>query len=368
MTSTEACIALNMLEKVGPIRFRHMLEQLGDPVSILKAPADKLARVQGVGPDTAETIADWENRIDLTRELERIEDYDCFVVTAADPIYPNALKEIYDPPIVLYVQGTLEEKDHHGVAMVGSRMTTPYGLDTARKLAFQLAHAGVTMISGGARGIDTAAHQGCLRGGGRTIAVVGCGLDIIYPSENRSLFENITRQGAVITQFPFGRNADRQTFPIRNRIVAGMSLGTVVIEANKTSGALITANMAVDYGRQVFAVPGRIDSPRSKGCHALIKNGAKLCESVEDILGEFEYLFPAPANSAQPDQASPATMPVSEEEAVIWRLLEANECHMDELIRGSGWAAEKVSVLLMAMELKSLVKRLPGQVYRQGGK
>ena len=355
-----------MLEKVGPIRLRHMLELFGDPESILKASADQLARVHGVGRDTAESIADWENRIDLTRELERIDDFDCFVVTGADPIYPNALNEIYDPPIVLYVQGTLEEKDHHGVAMVGSRMTTPYGLDTARKLSFQLAHAGVTVISGGARGIDTAAHQGCLRGGGRTLAVVGCGLDIIYPSENRSLFESISRQGAVITQFPFGRKADRQAFPIRNRIVAGMSLGTVVVEANKTSGALITANMAVDYGRQVFAVPGRIDSPRSKGCHALIKNGAKLCESVEDILGEFEYLFPPPSTCGQPDDSPSATMPVSEEESVIWRLLEANECHMDELIRGTGWPAEKVSVLLMAMEMKRLVKRLPGQVYRQG--
>lgn len=355
-----------MLEKVGPIRLRHMLEQFGNPETILKASADRLAKVKGIGRDTAEAIADWENRIDLSKELERIDDYDCFVLTAADPIYPNALKEIYDPPIALYVQGTLEEKDHHGVAMVGSRMTTPYGLDTARKLAFQLAHAGVTVISGGARGIDTAAHQGCLRGGGRTIAVVGCGLDIIYPSENRSLFENIAQQGAVITQFPFGRKADRQTFPIRNRIVAGMSLGTVVIEANKTSGALITANMAVDNGRQVFAVPGRIDSPRSKGCHVLIKNGAKLCESVEDILGEFEYLFPPPSNCGQPGDSAPATMPVSEEEAVLWRLVEDQECHIDELVRASGWPVEKVSVLLMAMELKGLVKRMPGQVYRQG--
>lgn len=342
-----------------------MMEQFGDPTNILKASADQLAHVQGVGRDTAECIADWENRIDLGKELERIDDYNCFVLTAADPVYPKALKEIYDPPIVLYVNGTLEEKDHHGVAMVGSRMTTPYGLDTARKLSFQLAHAGVTVISGGARGIDTAAHQGCLRGGGRTIAVVGCGMDIVYPSENRPLFENITQQGAVITQFPFGRKADRQTFPIRNRIVAGMSLGTVVVEANRTSGALITANMAVDYGRQVFAVPGRIDSPRSKGCHTLIKNGAKLCESAEDILGEFEYLFPPPSNPDSQESSTPTTMPVSEEEAILWRLLEGNDCHMDELIRGSGYPPEKVSVLLMAMELKRLVKRLPGQVYRQ---
>jgi DNA processing protein len=193
---------------------------------------------------------------------------------------------------VLYVKGALTEKDNNAVAMVGSRMTTHYGLEVARKLAYQLAYVGVTVVSGGARGIDTAAHQGALTAKGRTVVVLGNGINIVFPSENAQLFERVASNGAVITQFPFNRIADKQSFPIRNRIVAGMTLGTVVVEANLTSGALITANFAVEYGRQVFAVPGRIDSPRSKGCHDLIKKGAKLCEGAEDILSEFEYLFP----------------------------------------------------------------------------
>src|SRR2546422_7666618 len=166
-------------------------------------------------------------------------------------------------------------------------------MEAARRLAYQLAYVGVTVVSGAARGIDTADHQGALSGKGRTIAVLGTGINLVFPSENADLFERIAANGAVITQFPFNRPADKQTFPIRNRIVAGMTLGTVVVEANLTSGALITANMAVEAGRQIFAVPGRVDSPRSKGCHDLIKKGAKLCEGAEDILSEFEYLFPA---------------------------------------------------------------------------
>src|SRR5262249_15173433 len=217
-----------------------------------------------------------------------------------------------DPPIVLYVKGKLEAKDKNSVAMVGSRQTTHYGIETARKLAYQLAYVGVTVVSGGARGIetarklayqlayvgvtvvsggargiDTAAHQGALSGKGRTVCVLGTGINIVFPPENKELFERISTNGAVVTQFPFNRNGDKQSFAIRNRIVAGMTLGTVVVEANLTSGALITANFATEYGRQVFAVPGRIDSPRSKGCHELIKKGAKLCEGAEDILSEF---------------------------------------------------------------------------------
>src|SRR3989449_7690354 len=168
-----------------------------------------------------------------------------------------------------------------------------YGIEIARKLAYQLAYIGVTVVSGGARGIDTAAHQGALSAKGRSVVVLGTGINIVFPSENAELFERVAANGAVLTQFPFNRTADKQSFPIRNRIVAGITLGTAVVEANLTSGALITAHFATGYGRQVFAVPGRIDSPRSNGCHEVIKKGAKLCESAEDILSEFEYLFPA---------------------------------------------------------------------------
>ena len=365
MTSTEAYIALNMIGKVGPVRLRHLLGYFENPESILKASSDQLLRVEGIGRDTAACLSDWENQVDLVAELNRIQEYGCSVVTQQDPLYPPSLREIYDPPMVLYLRGLLEERDHHGIAMVGSRMTTSYGVESARRLAYQIAQAGVTVVSGGARGIDTAAHLGCLRAGGRTIAVIGSGLDIIYPSENIGLFDQIAEQGVVMTQFPFRRKADRQTFPIRNRIVAGMTLGTMVVEANRTSGALITANMAVDYGRQVFALPGRIDSPRSKGCHALIKNGAKLCESAEDILSEFEYLFPPSITPENEANVTPPSIPLSDEETILWKLLEATETHMDVLIRGSQLSAAKVSVVLMGMEMKRLVKRLPGQMYQR---
>ncbi|HZL12939.1 MAG TPA: DNA-processing protein DprA, partial [Verrucomicrobiae bacterium] len=249
-------------------------------------------------------------------------------------------------------------------AMVGSRQTTHYGIETARKLAYQLAYVGVTVVSGGARGIDTAAHQGALLAKGRTIAVLGTGINLVFPTENAELFQRISENGAVITQFPFNRPADKQSFPIRNRIVAGMTLGTVVVEANTTSGALITANMAVEAGRQVFAVPGRIDSPRSKGCHDLIKKGAKLCEGAEDILSEFEYLFPASNRPPSPGQTGvlPA-LELSENEQKVFDALENGELTIDEVIRASGLPSSAVSVGLLSLEMKRIVKQLPGKMF-----
>src|SRR3954464_10073698 len=329
MTNTEALIALNMIEHVGPIRVRQLMQYFEDAPSILAASKDKLMRVQGIGVDIAEAIADWQNGIDLSGELKRIQDLGCHVLTQADETYPELLRQIYDPPIVLYVRGQLTAKDKNAVAIVGSRQTTHYGVEVARKLAYQLAYIGVTVVSGGARGIDTAAHQGALAAKGRTVAVLGTGINIVFPPENMELFERIAASGAVITQFAFNRSADKQSFPIRNRIVAGTTLGTVVVEANLTSGALITANFATEYGRQVFAVPGRIDSPRSKGCHELIKKGAKLCEGVEDILSEFEYLFP-PSNRP-PSAAETGMLPainLSENEQKVYDTLSNEESNI----------------------------------------
>ena len=254
MDSREAFVALNMIEGVGPVRARSLLEHFGDAPRILSASKHELTRVRNIGDDTAEKISSWEKSIDLAGELKRISDFGCHVLISSDENYPPSLREIYDPPLVLYVKGELTAKDKNAVAMVGSRMTTHYGIETARKLAYQLAYVGVTVVSGGARGIDTAAHQGALSGKGRTICVLGTGINLITPPENAELFERIAANGAVITQFPFNRPADKQSFPIRNRIVAGMTLGTVVVEANLTSGALITANFATEYGRQIFAV------------------------------------------------------------------------------------------------------------------
>ncbi|MCX6921717.1 MAG: DNA-processing protein DprA [Verrucomicrobia bacterium] len=364
MDAREALVALNLIEHVGPVRVRQLLEHFGDAPAILRASKSQLLQVRGIGDDTAEAIATWERTIDLGAELKRIAEFGCHIVTQADPVYPESLRQIYDPPFVLYVKGDLSVKDKNSVAMVGSRMTTHYGIETARKLAYQLAYLGVTVVSGGARGIDTAAHQGALSGKGRTIAVLGTGINLVTPPENAKLFEQVAASGALITQFPFNRPADKQSFPIRNRIVAGITLGTVVVEANLTSGALITANFAVEYGRQVFAVPGRIDSPRSKGCHDLIKKGAKLCEGVEDILSEFEYLFPASnrAPSAAAGGALPA-LELSQNEQKTYDTLSNEEISIDDVIRKSGLPSSAVSVGLLNLEMKRLIRQLPGKMF-----
>jgi DNA processing protein len=364
MEPREALVALNMIEKVGPVRARLLLERFTDPAAILTASRSELERIHGIGPDTADAVVNWEKNVDLSAELKRIADFGCRIVIQADENYPELLKQIYDPPVVLYVKGELLPRDKNGVAVVGSRLTTHYGVEVARKLSYQLASLAVTVVSGGARGIDTAAHQGALNAKGRTIAVLGTGVNLIYPAENIELFDRIAASGALITQFPFNRKADKQSFPIRNRIVAGMTLGTVVVEANLTSGALITAGMAVDQGRQVFAVPGRIDSPRSKGCHDLIKKGAKLCENVEDILTEFEYLFP---QSNQRwllcDAPMPPVLELSPAEQAAFDAVEKEERTIDEVIRRSGLPASAAAAALFGLEMKRLVRQLPGKLF-----
>jgi len=359
MDCREAFVALNMIRDLGPVRVRQLLERFGDSTNILRASRAELQQVHGIGPEISDSIVNWEKSVDLPGELKRIEQSGCHIVIQSDENYPPLLKQIYDPPTVLYVMGKLTAADKNAIAIVGSRMTTHYGIEVARKLAFQLAYTGVTVVSGGARGIDTAAHQGALNAKGRTIAVLGTGINLVFPAENAELFQRIAAEGALVTQFPFNRPADKQSFPIRNRLVAGMTFGTVVVEANLTSGALITAGMAVDFGRQVFAVPGRIDSPRSKGCHDLIKKGAKLCEGVEDILSEFEYMFPAAKMAA----AQPPAMTLSETERAVYDLLDNEEKTIDEMIRRSGLAPSAVSVALLGLEMKRVIRQLPGKMF-----
>lgn len=364
MDSPEAFVALNLIDNVGPVRVRQLLEHFGDAPAILSATRSQLLQVSGVGEETAEAIAGWEKNVDLGAELKRIEEFGCQIVSQADEEYPQLLRQIYDPPVVLYVKGQLLAKDKNSVAMVGSRMTTHYGIEAARRLAYQLAYLGVTVVSGGARGIDSAAHQGALSSKGRTIAVLGTGINLVWPPENKELYERITDNGALVTQFPFNSPGTKQSFPIRNRLVAGMTLGTVVVEANLTSGALITANFANEYGRQVFAVPGRIDSPRSKGCHDLIKKGAKLCEGADDILSEFEYLFPPSNKPASP--AETGTLPaleLSENEQKVYDTLSEGQISIDEVIRKSGLPASAASVALLSLEMKRIIRQLPGKIF-----
>jgi len=368
MTSREAYIALNMVNGIGPIRVRALLDRFNEPQAILSASKGDLMQVEGVGEEVARSVMSWREQADLDAELQRIEKAGVRVVARDDAEYPKNLREVYDPPVVLYVKGELSERDSLAIAVVGSRRTTLYGQEMARKLAFQLARVGVTVVSGLARGIDTAAHNGALQAKGRTVGVIGCGIDVMYPAENQKLADEIVEKGgAVVTEFPFGVKPDKQNFPMRNRIISGWSLGTVVVEANLKSGALITANQAGEQGRQVFAVPGRADSILSRGTNKLIKDGAKLTEDVEDILNEFEYLFPKRATEqGEVDFVGEGTKPalrLSEMEEKVMTHLGQEETAIDEIIRASGLTTACVSATLLGLEMKRLVRQLPGKQY-----
>ncbi len=368
ITSREAYIALNMVGSVGPVRVRALLEKFGRPENILTASRESLVSIPGVGKEVAENILRWNETVDAKAELVRSEKSGIHVVTRDDAAYPKNLREIYDPPLVLYVRGELIENESLAMAIVGSRRTTLYGQEMSRKLAYQLARSGVTVVSGLARGIDTAAHKGALQGKGRTVAVIGCGIDVVYPPENAGLCDDIVNGGgAIVSEFPFGVKPDRQNFPMRNRIISGWSMGVVVVEANSQSGSLITVTQATEQGRQVFAVPGRADSLLSRGTNRLIKEGAKLTEDVEDILSEFEYLMP-PSNTEKTESSQSSSRPqtplkLSEKEEKIYSCIENEEVSIDEIVRSSGLTTASVSANLLSLEMKRLVKQLPGKYF-----
>ena len=326
---------------------------------MLQASHPALRRVKGIGDDLASTIRKWETTTDLAVELKRVEEFGARLVFQEDDEYLELLREIYDPLIVLYAKGSLLPEDHNSIAMVGARRTTHYGQDTARKLAYQLAGAGITVVSGGARCIDSASHQRALSAKGPTLALLGTGINIVYPAENAELYERISENGAVLTQFPFNRKGDKQSFPIRNRIVAGMTLGTVVVEAYLKSGSLVTAIMAADNNRQVFAVPGQVDTPQSRGCHNLIREVAVLCENTDDILAEFEHLALGQADDSP-------TLPLAnltETAQEILKVLYATEQPIDTFIDKTCLPVSSVSVALLVLEMKRLAKQLPGKLF-----
>lgn len=370
MTAREAYIALNMMEDIGPVGVRALTAALGSPQAIFTAEREKLLEAPGLGRAVVEKILAQRRAMDPAEELKRAAGLGIAIITPADQDYPRPLAQIHDPPLALYVQGGLRPGDQRAIGVVGSRRTTLYGREMAESLAYQLAHAGFTVVSGLARGIDTFAHRGALKARGRTLAVLGGGLDCVYPPENQPLAKEIAEKGAVLSEFPLGKQPDKTTFPIRNRIISGLAMGVVVVEADLTSGALITANQALEQGRQVFAVPGRADSPASKGAHKLIKNGARLVESVDDILQEFEFLIPPAArqkSSAGPENglsgAAPDLFPpLSDEEKKIVQALEDGEKNADEVIRATGLRADRFGALLLGLEMKRVVKLQPGRM------
>lgn len=367
LTERQAFLVLNALPNIGPVTLNRLLAELGgDPRAVFETPAKRLESVKGVGPVISATIASWRQHFNLEREEERMVKSGVDFVTARDPGYPKLLKEINDPPIGLYRKGKYE-LEHPCVAIVGSRRTTLYGMATAKKLGAELARLGFCVVSGLARGIDTAAHEGALSVGGKTVGVVGCGIDIIYPPENLELYRKIEAEGAVLSEFPFGRRADRQSFPMRNRVVAGMCEAVVVVETDVSGGAMITARFAGEYGRLIFAVPGRIDQPTSAGCHQLIRDGATLLTSVDDLLSELNYLDglrPAAIPAKDEEERGSAVAPagLSPEESAVWACFAGGAILApDAIVAQTGLSAPQVSAALMMLEIKRAVaKRTDG--------
>src|SRR6201984_1524083 len=330
MNATEACIALNMLPTVGPVRLRKLLEIFQEPQQVLTAKRNDLRKVEGIGNEVADQISNWESTIDLPAELQRIRDFDATVITQQSASYPQALREIHAPPIVLYILGELMDRDHHAIGVIGARRTTHYGTESAKKLAYQLAYGGLTVISGLARGIDTAAHQGALAAKGRTIAVIGSGLAKLYPPENAALAEKIrSGNGAIVSEFSMEIEPDRQTFPMRNRIISGWSHGILVVEAGLNSGALITAAQALEQGRSVYAVPGHINAPSAMGSNRLIQQGAKLVMDASDVLDDLQILLPETKPS--PKAIARPLPPLSDDERRVYDAIDASERSIDDI-------------------------------------
>lgn len=370
----EALVALNMAQEMGPITFGKLAGVFGSAKAILSATAEEMAACPGLGAKRAEALAEQIRRADPSHETIRAAKMGVRIVARCDPEYPAILKKIHDPPLVLYCFGDIAAFSVPAVAMVGTRTPSVYGDETARRFAYSVASAGYCVVSGMARGIDTASHKGALDAHGRTIGVLGGAIDCFYPQENRELARAAAKTGGlIVSEFPLGRRPDRGTFPMRNRIISGLSRVTLVVEAASRSGSLITATQAMEQGRQVMAIPGRIDVPNSLGCNTLIRDGAAMALCPEDVLDEMGALAleenrakpRSPANAEKPEKpgrsAAPAPfIPLSAEEQRVFDVIGHEETHCDEVIRRSGIDAGRANALLLALQLKGVVELLPG--------
>jgi DNA processing protein len=335
---------------------RALLEHFGD---IRQAWGASAATLRAIGFDrrTIESFLTVRDKLDLATELERVSRLGVTVLTWDSPDYPSLLKNIHDPPPVLYVQGELMLRDDWALAVVGTRRPTVYGREATRTLVGTLAASGVTIVSGLAYGIDTQAHQMALEAGGRTIAVLGCGIDIIYPAKNRGLAQRIISSGALVSEYPLGTRPEGGNFPRRNRIISGLSLGVLVVEGTRRSGALITADYAAEQGREIFAVPGNILSPNSAGPNQLIQQGAKLVTAIGDVLEELNLTMVAEQVEAR------EIIPDNEVEAALLELLSSEPVHVDELGRAAALPISEVASTLTLMELKGKVRQVGGMNY-----
>jgi DNA processing protein len=365
MNRLEALVALNLILDIGSIRLKKLLDVFEKPENILNASIERLVFISGIGQAIAQKIVSIKKE-DVEKEFVSAERLDLTILSFESPDYPKNLSRICDPPIILYVKGKLSEDDNISLAIVGSRRASFYGLNSAENFARELAARGFTIVSGMARGIDTYSHRGALKSGGRTIAVIGSGFNNIYPVENKELAEEISKNGAVISELPVDSKPLKQNFPRRNRVISGLSLGVLVVEAAKNSGALITSDFALEQGRDVFALPGKIDSPGSFGTNGLIKQGAKLVSCPEDIIEEFPDLCRKIEKSVL--KASPApeknkNESLSKKEALLYNMLSECALSMDDIIEKTDAPVAELSDTLLRLQIKRLIKQLPGRQF-----
>jgi DNA processing protein len=379
-------LALRQIAGVGPVLYKRLIEAFQTPDMVFHADAEALLEVEGISESVAEKIATFTNWDAAKREVDQMEKQGVRLVVLSDPDYPALLRSIYDPPPLLYLKGAALASDTALIAVVGARKITTYGQSVAERIGGGLARVGMVVVSGFAKGIDAVAHRAALSEGGRTIAVLGSGVDCLYPKEHRKLYDAIIEKGSILSEFAMGTEPEPHHFPQRNRIISGLSLGTVVIEASQKSGSLITARHALEQGREVFAVPGSIFSETSSGTHQLIRSGAKLVETVNDILEELSpQLKGVSSESARPENAVSGTrqadrnpeapsysnpgLPVvlGQEEEQLYALLSAAPKHIDAIIEESTWETAAVSYRLLELELKGAIRQMAGQFYVRTG-
>ncbi len=360
MSDLKYWIALNFIPDVGPVLAGRLLSAFGSPENIFHASVHELKQIEDVGESRARNIAGFRQWDHVSREIERAEKNKIRLLTRDDKAYPETLRRIHGAPVVLYIKGELKDDDKYAIAMVGSRNSTIYGLQMAEKISQRLAQSGLTVVSGMARGIDSASHKSVLKAGGRTVAVLGSGIDVPYPPENKSLIGEIASSGAVVSEFPFGTLPNRENFPMRNRIISGLSLGVIVVEAALDSGSLITVAYALEQGREVFAVPGNVTSINSKGTNDLIKKGAKLVESAEEVLNEIGPQIKGLLREEITEAKKPQPA-MSDEEKAVFDYLGNEPKHIDAIIREINLPTNKALSILLSLELKGAVRQTQGK-------
>ncbi len=357
-------LTLKSIKGVGNYLFKRLIDRFDSPEKVFQASFENLSLIKGISPKIISEIIQHKIPSKFYKELDIIKKNGFQIITMACSDYPDVLKHLPDPPPLLYVYGKLDP-DSIKISIVGSRNATSYGIKTSRKLSMSLVQNEITIVSGMARGVDSSAHKGAIEGGGKTIAVLGSGLLKIYPPENKKLFHQIAENGAVVSEFSINEDPLPKNFPIRNRIISGLSMGTVVVEAAKKSGSLITARMAAEQGREVFAVPGYIQSFKSTGTHSLIKQGAKLVENANDILEEFPYDMKTLFDNCDKGHVKKVfeDQKLNKDELKVYNVLEVYPIHIDDIIKKLSVDAGKLSGILLNLEIRGLVNQTPGKFF-----